>query len=406
MSDVIGNIASANLDGVVTPKASVNGSLYPKGEKGDPGNGISSIVKTGSVGKVDTYTITFDDGTTTTFNVTNGEDGINGVDGANGKSLEFNWQGTQLGIRVEGESQYTYVDLKGTDGYTPVKGTDYFTPAEIADIESDIISQIDTLKKQIVQTLPVSDIDPNTIYLVPKQSATQGDVYDEWLYINNAWEHIGSTQVDLTDYYNKTQTDTLLAAKQDNLVSGTNIKTINNQSVLGNGNINIEGNEVYISDDDTNIPASAKLFIDESEGTDAYSEVVNSLAGDEIAKAPSVHAVNEALGSIIESGSNGNGNYIKYSDGTMICTKRVSITTTINIAYGSLYRSYATGIGNFPQAFIQVPTVQILISNFPAICMLGDDHTTTELAKIFFVAPEQVESRVYYVNVIAIGRWK
>lgn len=29
--------------------------------------------------------------------------------------------------------------------------------------------------------------------------------------------------------------------KQDTLVSGTNIKTINNQSILGSGNINIEG---------------------------------------------------------------------------------------------------------------------------------------------------------------------
>lgn len=32
---------------------------------------------------------------------------------------------------------------------------------------------------------------------------------------------------------------TKLAGKQDSLVSGTNIKTINNESILGNGNINI-----------------------------------------------------------------------------------------------------------------------------------------------------------------------
>ena len=35
--------------------------------------------------------------------------------------------------------------------------------------------------------------------------------------------------------------NTRLDAKQDTLVSGTNIKTINNQSILGNGNITIEG---------------------------------------------------------------------------------------------------------------------------------------------------------------------
>ena len=37
------------------------------------------------------------------------------------------------------------------------------------------------------------------------------------------------------------KTDTAIAAKQDTLVSGTNIKTINNQSLLGEGNIDIQG---------------------------------------------------------------------------------------------------------------------------------------------------------------------
>ena len=44
-----------------------------QGEKGETGNGIASITKTATVGKVDTYTITYTDGTTTTFDVTNGE---------------------------------------------------------------------------------------------------------------------------------------------------------------------------------------------------------------------------------------------------------------------------------------------------------------------------------------------
>lgn len=51
------------------------GATGATGPKGDTGNGISSITKTGSSGLVDTYTITFTDGTSTTFNVTNGKDG-------------------------------------------------------------------------------------------------------------------------------------------------------------------------------------------------------------------------------------------------------------------------------------------------------------------------------------------
>ena len=45
------------------------------GTQGTPGNGIVSIAKTGTSGLIDIYTITFSDGTTTTFNVTNGQDG-------------------------------------------------------------------------------------------------------------------------------------------------------------------------------------------------------------------------------------------------------------------------------------------------------------------------------------------
>lgn len=42
------------------------------GPKGEPGRGIESIDKTATVENVDTYTITYTDGDTSTFDVTNG----------------------------------------------------------------------------------------------------------------------------------------------------------------------------------------------------------------------------------------------------------------------------------------------------------------------------------------------
>ena len=50
--------------------------------RGAEGNGIRSIAKTGTSGLVDTYTITFDDGSTTTYTVTNGAKGDKGDTGA------------------------------------------------------------------------------------------------------------------------------------------------------------------------------------------------------------------------------------------------------------------------------------------------------------------------------------
>lgn len=51
------------------------GPAGSQGPTGETGNGIESITKTSTVGLVDTYTILFTDGTSTTFTVTNGQDG-------------------------------------------------------------------------------------------------------------------------------------------------------------------------------------------------------------------------------------------------------------------------------------------------------------------------------------------
>lgn len=51
------------------------------------GKSIVSIAKTATSGFVDTYTITFNDSTTTTFQVTNGKNGENGQDGDDGRGI-------------------------------------------------------------------------------------------------------------------------------------------------------------------------------------------------------------------------------------------------------------------------------------------------------------------------------
>lgn len=56
---------------------------------------------------------------------------------------------------------------------------------------------------------------------------------------NVSLSKVGHTHDDL--YYTEGQVDALLADKQDTLVSGTNIKTINNLPLLGTGNIVVAG---------------------------------------------------------------------------------------------------------------------------------------------------------------------
>ena len=85
---------------------------------------------------------------------------------------------------------------------------DTYTQAEV----NTLISNINKLTSQIVDQLPTEDIDTSVIYLI-KQEDT--NAYMQYMYINSAWAELGTTQVDLSDYYKKSEVDTKLAEKAD-----------------------------------------------------------------------------------------------------------------------------------------------------------------------------------------------
>lgn len=112
-------------------------------------------------------------------------------------------------------------DLSNDAGFitaTVANLTNYYTKSETytqAEVDA-LISAIVTLNLLVVQTLPVSGISQTTIYLVPKQTAGTQDVYDEYINLDgtsSGWEHIGSTEIDLSNYYTKSEVNTLLAGK-------------------------------------------------------------------------------------------------------------------------------------------------------------------------------------------------
>ena len=135
-----------------------------QGLPGATGNGIRSIEKTGTSGKVDTYTITYDNGSTKTFTVTNGSDG---------STVSFTRtlsSGTKLGtITINGVSTDLYCSSGGS---------------------ADIVTSWEQL---------LSDVK------VPSEKLTKNTI------------------------------DT----KQDVLVSGTNIKTVNGNSIMGSGDLEV-----------------------------------------------------------------------------------------------------------------------------------------------------------------------
>ena len=68
------------------------------------------------------------------------------------------------------------------------------------------LGNLDTVVAMVVTQLPTTDIKTNKIYLV-KDSTTEGDLYQEYLYVDGKWEKVGThkQEVDLTDYAKKSE---------------------------------------------------------------------------------------------------------------------------------------------------------------------------------------------------------
>lgn len=148
---------------------------------------------------------------------------------------------------------------QGEPGYTPVKGTDYFTDEEIQQIKNKVLDEVNQFSVEVVSELPIENINEHTIYFVPKTDAEKEDVYDEYIFVNGDWEHIGTTEVDLSNCYNKTEIDEKMQDLDKVKVSSTepttgekvwiqkgkNLFDKNNVNKLvgyidGNGNFNID----------------------------------------------------------------------------------------------------------------------------------------------------------------------
>lgn len=63
----------------------------------------------------------------------------------------------------------------------------------------DCIAAINQLHFEIVEELPQVG-EPTIIYMILADDGEGEDYYDEYIYINNTWEKIGSTRIDLTPY--------------------------------------------------------------------------------------------------------------------------------------------------------------------------------------------------------------
>lgn len=71
----------------------------------------------------------------------------------------------------------------------------YYTKTQV----DNLISTIPKFAIAVVDTLPTQNISTTTVYLL-KENEDSGNLYTEYIYVNNTWEVLGSQKVDLTGY--------------------------------------------------------------------------------------------------------------------------------------------------------------------------------------------------------------
>ncbi len=79
---------------------------------------------------------------------------------------------------------------------------DYMTESAVNEAIATAIGGIDKLTKKAVDTLPATG-EEDIIYLVPNSETTGNNVRDEYMWLNGKYELIGSTKVDLSNYWSK-----------------------------------------------------------------------------------------------------------------------------------------------------------------------------------------------------------
>ncbi|THD76925.1 DUF2793 domain-containing protein [Thalassobius vesicularis] len=125
----------------------------------------------------------------------------------------------------------------------------------------------------------------------------------------------------------------------------------------------------------------------------------------------------QPTGAVIERGQNANGAYVRFADGTQICSKNFALFgQDINVAYGSFgqYRSanLMAGQATLPAEFAGVAatdvayTLMAYISNYSVGMLIGGSGDINNFpSTLYVVSPIALTERTIHVRCLAVGRW-
>lgn len=114
-------------------------------------------------------------------------------------------------------------------------------------------------------------------------------------------------------------------------------------------------------------------------------------------------------GAIIQRGSNANGDFVRFADGTQICWRSSGITAIAGAAGSIFVNGAALGPNTWPAAFSSVPREIYIGHKFDGAAnhcwAAAASKGSTSQSGTFQLFRASASSENFYVEMIAIGRW-
>ena len=104
------------------------------------------------------------------------------------------------------------------------------------------IAELVGFEVKIVDSLPLTG-EEHILYLVP--NAQDPNIHDEYLWVDEKWELIGSTTINLDDYYTKEEIDSSISVINSS-IQNISINALNDSLIVSNSSISFNSDTSYI----------------------------------------------------------------------------------------------------------------------------------------------------------------
>ena len=350
-----------------------------------------------------------------------GDTGPEGPKGDTGSGLEFDWDGTQLGVRVEGDASYEYEDLVGPAGTTDYNELENvpseFPPESHTHVASEVTdlgtaaTEDDSRYVNVTDAQTIAGIKTFTDGIEADSYGGDGVTQSETDTTPGRLLKTGDFGYGVEQQVSGGSADDLTTPGKYNFSSGDSPSGLPNFGAGGTIEVFYDRfgfvrQHYYVRD-------STRFYVRASDSSTVFGDWSEVYHTGNILGTVS-QSGGTPTGAVIESGSNSNGEYVRYADGTQICWQQLDMGTRTRFGSGSSSDPYRSDTSDwtFPSSFSGEPNITAThsIDTTNASARHGGamyrsvSPTSVNTFQVGFISDESDNDAVF-LDVRAIGRW-